>query len=385
MMAQVEFLSSTTVDFGANTFGANFLFMLSFSSTHSVYSDTADAWVALMFNSSHDRIAFFPVIGGELEENPTEGGHPLGVVDAIIIYDINGDPKQGFFDLAALGASIGDLLANPSLMTSMADIFFGASDGDEFHGGLEADVLNGAQGDDLLYGDAGGDALFGGAGNDTLSGGSEADTMEGGGGNDTYVVDSASDLITEFAGAGNDTVRSTISVVLQAQLENLALIGTAPLSGTGNQVANRITGNGGANMLNGVKGADVLAGNAGADVLIGGLGRDTLTGGAQNDIFVFNVAPTAPNADTITDFTHNIDTIWLENAVMGALGTRTGALASTKFWKGAAAHDANDRIIYNSATGDLFYDANGNRSGGSALIAKLDTGLNLTASDFDVI
>ena len=58
------------------------------------------------------------------------------------------------------------------------------------------------------------------------------------------------------------------------------------------------------------------------------------------------------------------DTIQLENLIFKALGTTTGTLSANKFFKGAAAHDADDRIIYNSATGALIYDANGNVAGG---------------------
>jgi serralysin len=57
-------------------------------------------------------------------------------------------------------------------------------------------------------------------------------------------------------------------------------------------------------------------------------------------------------------------------------------MASSAFYIGTAAHDANDRIIYNKATGDLFYDSNGNAAGGSVRFADLSTGLSLTQLDF---
>ena len=52
---------------------------------------------------------------------------------------------------------------------------------------------------------------------------------------------------------------------------------------------------------------------------------------------------------------------------------------------GTAAGDADDRIIYNSATGALSYDSNGNAVGGVTQIAQLDAGTVLTVSDFAVI
>jgi Ca2+-binding RTX toxin-like protein len=132
----------------------------------------------------------------------------------------------------------------------------------------------------------------------------------------------------------------------------------------------------------------VLSGGAGNDRLYGGLGNDTLTGGAGNDVFVFNTAlNAASNRDTISDFANasgNNDTIWLENAVFTKL-TATGALNGNFFHLGAAAGDANDYIVYNKATGALYYDADGSGAGHAVQIATLTSHPALTASDFTVI
>ena len=117
--------------------------------------------------------------------------------------------------------------------------------------------------------------LTGNAGNNTLNGGTGDDTLIGGAGNDTYVVDSAADVVTEAAGEGIDTVQSSLTYTLGANVENLVLTGTANINGTGNDLANSLTGNSGTNTLVGGAGADTLSGGAGADTLIGGTGDDT--------------------------------------------------------------------------------------------------------------
>ena len=96
-------------------------------------------------------------------------------------------------------------------------------------------------------------------------------------------------------------------------------------------------------------GNDVLRGRTASDTLIGGHGIDTLTGGAQSDFFVFNAPLNAAHRDVVTDFANaagNNDTFRLENAVMTKLGA-AGALKANLFFAGAAAHDADDRIVYN--------------------------------------
>jgi Ca2+-binding RTX toxin-like protein len=116
-----------------------------------------------------------------------------------------------------------------------------------------------------------------------------------------------------------------------------------------------------------------------------GGGFDTLYGGSGNDAFVFNAAlGAATNIDTIRDFVAVIDTIYLENSVFTAL-TATGALAAGAFWKGSAAHDSNDRIIYNPSTGALFYDADGKGGAAAIQFATLSTKPPISARDFVVI
>ena len=143
-----------------------------------------------------------------------------------------------------------------------------------------------------------------------------------------------------------------------------------------------ILGNSGADHLFGGGGVDTINGGTGSDYLYGEAGADVLTGGSGNDGFVFDVAPSS-GVDRITDFSHTYDTIWLQDTVFTAL-TTTGPLASAAFYVGAAAHDATDRIIYNSATGAVLYDPDGTGSAPAVQIALLGTGLNVTANDFNV-
>jgi serralysin len=130
---------------------------------------------------------------------------------------------------------------------------------------------------------------------------------------------------------------------------------------------------------------DTLSGLGGDDRLFGNGGNDVLTGGAGNDAFIFNTALNAlTNVDTVADFNVAQDTMLLDNAVFTAL-TTTGTLASAAFFIGAAAHDADDRIIYDSATGALSYDPDGTGSITATQFATLSTGLALTNNDFTIV
>jgi trimeric autotransporter adhesin len=193
----------------------------------------------------------------------------------------------------------------------------------------------------VLIGNSAINTLTGGDGNDTLDGGAGNDSLVGGLGNDTYVVDSVSDVITEAANAGTDTVQSSVTLTLTStNLENLTLLGTAALNGTGNANANVLTGNAGNN---------ALAGLEGADTYIGGGGNDTLTDSSttSNDIYRWG---TGQGSDTISDAGGTADRIELSagitssqvkltrsvnNLVVGITGS-TDTLTVTNWYASAA-------------------------------------------------
>ena len=228
----------------------------------------------------------------------------------------------------------------------------GLGGNDTLTGAAGNDTLDGGLGNDRLIGGDGTDSLIGGDGNDTLDGGLGNDTMAGGLGNDRYVVNAAGDIITEAAGAGTDTVQSSVTWTLGATLEHLVLTGSGAINGTGNAAANLITGNDGANVLRGGAENDTLSGGGGSDELWGDAGSDRLTGGLGADAFLFN---STVGSDLVTDFASGTDKmrfsqaplrigdgdLLVEGALLrGAPGGFTTAAELVIFTANAAALDA---------------------------------------------
>ncbi len=217
--------------------------------------------------------------------------------------------------------------------------------------------------------------ITGNAGINTLrDGAGVGDLLKGLGGNDIYQIYSKTTTIVETAsGDTADRVMSAVDYTLGAgvRVELMTTNGSSGTSGidlTGNEFNQSITGNAGNNILNG-KG-----------------GNDTLTGLGGLDTFVFNTALGSTNVDKITDFNIADDTIKLENAIFTALAS-VGTLAASLFKDNfLGTRDADDKILYNSNTGSLFYDADGTGTSFAAIkFASLSTGLSLSASDFVVI
>jgi Ca2+-binding RTX toxin-like protein len=238
-------------------------------------------------------------------------------------------------------------------------------------GNALANILNGNSAANLLDGSAG------------------ADTMKGWAGDDSYVVDHAGDFIIEGLNSGLDSVASSVTYTLRNNLENLTLTGGNNLNGTGNGLANVLTGNAANNFLTGGVGNDSLDGAAGNDNLKGGLGHDVLTGGSGADNFFFAEAPGAANSDVITDFASGADRLRLDDAFFAAIDALgIFALNDARFFAGAGAtggDDASDRVVYDTGTGNLYYDSDGSGLGAAQLIAMLDGAPTLAAQNIVVV
>ncbi|MDP4575540.1 M10 family metallopeptidase C-terminal domain-containing protein [Qipengyuania sp. G39] len=286
------------------------------------------------------------------------------------------------------------------------DYLYGGNDADSAYGGSGNDVVIGNYGDDTLNGGVGDDLIFAGYGNDTVDGGDGRDTMRGGFGTDTLSGGQGTDAI--YGGAGDDTLYGGTGQdflyggngadFLSGGAQDDRLEGDEGddrldgndgndnvLGGGGNDVViggtgdDLLRGGSGNDFLRGGNGSDNLGGGAGADRLTGGAGNDIVTGGTGADEFAF-IAMGTGNADTITDFSVADDTIVFDGSIFGALNA--GVLAAGAFRIGNSAQDANDRIIYNNNTGELFYDSDGAGGAEQKLVAQLSAGLALTNADF---
>jgi Ca2+-binding RTX toxin-like protein len=181
------------------------------------------------------------------------------------------------------------------------------------------------------YGNTQNNTITGNDANNTLDGLAGADTMIGGLGNDTYFVDNAGDVVTEVASEGIDTVQSTITYTLADNVENLTLLGSGAINGTGNTANNILTGNAGANVLNG---------NGGTDTLIGGRGNDTYIVDSAGDIIT--ESGSSSDIDSVQSSVSWILGINLENLTLTGSNTINGT-----------GNNLNNIIIGNSANNIL--------------------------------
>ncbi|NUB43830.1 calcium-binding protein [Fertoebacter nigrum] len=237
------------------------------------------------------------------------------------------------------------------------DRLVGNALGNSLVSGSGNDVVDGRDGDDILNGGNGSDTLFGGEGNDTLV--------------FNYLFGAAVINLDNGRGSGAGTEADGDRY---RQIENVDLSGSA-------SVGQVVIGSAVANSLTGAGGNDTLFGGGGADTLIGGDGADRLTGGTGPDSFVFLRIPFIPASDVITDFQSN-DLIVLERDGFGALGP---SVTASELGFGTAAQDADDYLIYNTANGQLRYDADGNGSIAAVLIATLTGAPTLTYQDFSMV
>ena len=319
------------------------------------------------------------------------------------------------------GISINGTAGNDSLTgTSGNDTINGLAGNDTLNGAGGRDTLDGGTGNDLVF--RGGDPfdpnqgpslLIGGDGDDTMvaaerfnfSSRTFDDTLVGGLGNDVFHVDSG-DAVSDSGGV-DLVVAENGSWTLAAGFENLEIITDVPEwgSGVGNELDNDMSisyrgelhGGAGNDTLHGGNSRSSLHGDDGNDLLIdgnfdfssfdGGAGNDTLlgasslmTGGAGADVFV------SEEGSIIEDFASGVDTLRVDGAIFASVGP-SGRLAAgdARFHMGAAAHDADDRVIYNGATRELLYDADGNGAGAAITVATLQAGASVAATDIEVV
>jgi Ca2+-binding RTX toxin-like protein len=209
----------------------------------------------------------------------------------------------------------------------------------------------------LSCGNASNNTMVGNAGNNSLTAGSGNDTINAGSGNDNLL-----------GGNGTDTLN-------------------------GGNGADFLDGGNGIDLLNGGDGNDNLCGGLGNDNLIGGTGSDTLTGGAGvdtlnggagRDNFVFD-SRAFEDRDIIADFNVADDQIGLRSSIVTEVGGTVSAAEFVNVTSGGATN-ADQRLIYNSTNGGLYYDADGNGSGSSAaLLGNVGRGLALTYRDFYIV
>jgi Ca2+-binding RTX toxin-like protein len=251
-----------------------------------------------------------------------------------------------------------------------------------------------------------GASVAGGAGNDTLIGGAAGDSLTGDGvgvGNDQIRAGGGDDIMSlnyrisdgsygnDFVdgGAGSDLLVLTMGFSdIVVDLDAGTFTGGA-VDGSGSATLvsiERIQIEGGDDLVLGNASANELATGGGNDTLNGGAGNDTLVGGGGRDIYVFSVTPGTSNADVIADYEPGNDEIHLDSSVHANIGPE-GRLAANdpRFAANSTgtAQDTSDRIIHNTLTNEVFYDADGSGAGAAQLLATVSTP-SLAATDFVV-
>lgn len=211
-----------------------------------------------------------------------------------------------------------------------------------------SDSLMGTIGDDRLAGLAGDDQLAGLAGNDLLDGGTGADQLAGGSGDDTYIVDDAGDVITELANDGIDTIQSSVTRTLDANVEHLILTGAGAVNGTGNDLDNVLTGNSAANVLAGGQGNDTYVVGAGDTVVeLAGEGTDTVQTGFSATLGANVENLTLTGSASLTGTGNELDNVLQAD---GSISVLAGGEGNDTYMVGP---NGDDDILVETATGGI--------------------------------
>ena len=305
-----------------------------------------------------------------------------------------------------------------------ADLLFAGPGNDFVQGDDGNDTIFGGDGNDTsLEGNAGNDHIFAEGGDDALNGGSGDDRLNGGAGNDLFGMLSWGFDVPAGGNDGNDAVDGGDGIdLISFSIEGVSSTGAVTVdlasgtyrvssalgsaagtalnveriqgswfndSITGSASANFFDGAGGNDSMGGAGGNDTLQTHEGNDVLAGGVGNDTVTSGRGTDRLLFAETPGDANADLVTDFAAGSDTLVLDGRAMAALGASGRFSAGDARFHAAAGatvgHDADDRVVYNTASGELFYDADGSGAGAAQRIGTLEGAPTLAAGDIEVV
>jgi Ca2+-binding RTX toxin-like protein len=342
--------------------------------------------------------------------------------------DAEGDTASGFENI--YGSDFGDVLAGDSDVNYIIgyggdDIIDGGAGNDLIRGGAGADTLIGGAGiDNLLYegsdagvtvdlsldgvgqvsaGDASGDIisgfenvngsefgdtltgneernfLFGLEGDDTISGGGGNDVIRGGTGADTLVGGAGSDLL-QYAGS-----TAGVSINLNVDAAGFQQASGGDAQGDIISEFENVYSSDFGDVLVGNASRNILYSYDGNDIVDGGAGNDALRGGAGEDTFVFSTTLGAGNVDSISDFNSADDTFQLNASVFAGLDA--GALDASEFLSNETgiAETADQRIIYDNATGSVYFDSDGTGAADGVLFATLSAGLSIDENDFIIV
>lgn len=354
----------------------------------------------------------------------TLSGNPSGLT-ATTQLSIVVSASDGQFTTAAPALTLNILAGGTFKLTALSDKYTGTIADEKIYGFGGNDWIDAGAGNDYLDGGIGADTMIGGTGNDTyvidnafdtvaelanegtdtiltsinlsqlpahvenltltgnaaysltgndlnnqltgnsaanrIDGGLGADRMIGGGGNDTYSVDNAGDIVVEASLGGLDSISSSVSYAMPANVETMVLTGSA-VAALGNSASN------------------ALIGNAAANVIGGGLGNDLLTAGAGNDQFVFSTPAGPGNVDTVTDFAAG-DLLVFDAFVFSGLATGAQTLATGAGVTSAA--QASDHLIFDTTSKALYYDADGSGAAAAPVqVATLSGVSALAMADF---
>jgi Ca2+-binding RTX toxin-like protein len=390
----------------------SFVFREAGASNADLITDFSTSWdnIQLDFDGLPGLGATGRFVSGDARFAANASGTAQDASDRIIF---NTSTGQVFYDADGAGGADGQLLFTLTSGRSVigtdfwvirtpafGDINGGPGDdrligfpGDDTMNGLGGnDTLEGLGGNDRLDGGTGNDSVEGGDGNDHLLGGEGNDTLEGGAGDDLIELDGVgrnygADSID--GGAGMDTLLLHASAGVVVELFLGRIIGgvegeNASAFFLGENFIVDSPGAGFDDRITGHSGANLLDGGGGDDTLNGGRDNDTLIGGEGADQFVFDHPNGAFHADQVVGFVSGTDKIVLDDAVFTALGPRGNfAAGDARFWASGTgtAHDADDRVVYNTSTGELWHDADGNGAGAAQLVATLAGAPSVAATD----